>query len=85
MNRRPLTPAEVLNIRALWDANKHTARGIAAMYGCAAETIARIGRRETWAWLPEGEPSPPSAEEAAASLNRLMEELANKPDEGEKA
>ena len=71
MPKRPLTPAEVLTIRQLWDAGKHTARGIAQMYGCAAETVARIGRRETWIWLGSGT-APPSVEEASASLERVL-------------
>lgn len=76
MPKEPFTAAEVAQVRALWDSGKHTARSIAAMYGCAAETVARIGRRETWAWLPEGQGSAaPSSGEAAASLDRLLEEL----------
>ena len=77
MPREPFTAAEVVNIRQLWDSGKYTARGIAQLHGCAAETIARIGRRETWAWLPEGAAGPPSSEEAAASLDRLLDELKN--------
>lgn len=65
MPRTELTPAEVLRIRQLWDTGRYTARGIAQVYGCAAETVARIGRRETWAWLSEqGEAELSSADPA---------------------
>ena len=90
-DHRQLSPAEVLHIRRLWDdkaRNGATAASIARVYGCAAETVARIGRRETWAWLSEsddqraeGVPALPVVppDEAAASLDRLLEEMKNLP------
>jgi hypothetical protein len=75
--KRQLTPAEVLSIREKWDTGRFTARGIAQVYGCAAETVARIGRRETWAWLSETPVSP--GEDAAASLERVLAELKDLP------
>jgi hypothetical protein len=77
-DKRQLTPAEVLAIRAKWDTGRFTARGIAQVYGCAAETVARIGRRETWAWLSEEAATQPR-EDAAASLERVLAELKDLP------
>lgn len=77
------TPAEIQRIRALWDGGA-TARQLGQAYSRAAETMARIGRRETYTHVPEGEgvqaPLPstlvgPSEEDAAASLERLLGEL----------
>ena len=67
---------EILTIRQAWDAGA-TARELGQAYGRAAETMARIGRRETWAHIPEGgkravvQASP----EAEASLARLQAAL----------
>lgn len=94
MPKRPLTPAEVLAIRRMCDSGTYTARSIARLYGCAAETVARIGRRETWAWLSEAPAehsseedrrvaSLPQGEDASASLERLMKELDGAPSTGE--
>lgn len=75
-DRKQFTPAEVLHIRGLWDSGRFTAREIALMYGKAAETIARIGRRETYAWLPEGQGAAESPTEGASeSLERILNEL----------
>ena len=65
------SPEEVRRIRQLWDEGQ-TARSLARLYGRAAETMARIGRRETYAHVGEIEAPRAGAEE---SLRRLLEEL----------
>ena len=45
-----LTAADVLNIRSLF--GQLSQRKIAARFNVSPETIAKIRRGETWAWLP---------------------------------
>lgn len=87
-----LTEREVRLIRAAL-ARGAKPKALAELYGTGVETIRRIGRRETWAWVTdefrpeEAEATaelalPPKTEEteaaAAASLARLQE-LLKKP------
>lgn len=84
-----LSEAQVLGIREMLDKGEATARELAQVHGVSAETIRRIGRRETWGWLQEGMPPPsPLAEtplppataeseaKAQASFARLQDMLA---------
>ena len=47
------------------------------MRGLNAETVRRIGRRETWAWVAEAPSEPQMQEGAMASYRKL---LADNPD-----
>lgn len=57
------TPAEVRLIRAQWDSGEISVSGWARAKGCGAETVRRIGRRETYAQIADRPPSFPSADE----------------------
>lgn len=68
------TPAEIRLIRAKLAAREATPRELAALWGVGRETIARIGRRETYAWVSNEDPAVPDTQaEVAASLTKLQE------------
>lgn len=76
-----LTESDVRAIRA----SRESPRRLAEFYGLGVETIRRILRRESWAWLPE---EPADQESAAAgtskaSAERLLEILNQMPEKGE--
>ena len=48
-----LSPAQVHQIRALFDAAQECHRSIGARFGCTAANVRRIGTRQTWKHLPE--------------------------------
>lgn len=73
------SPEEVRAIRRAWESGQ-TARSIAQAYGCAAETVARIGRRETYVHVEDLVRE--KGTDAEASLARLLGELEGK-EEGE--
>lgn len=75
MSKPPsFTPEEIQAIRHRWD-HGATARELGIAYGRSAETMARIGRRETWLQVPEVGARKPMPEEADASLARLRAAL----------
>lgn len=75
-----LSESEVYTIRERWDQGVESARAIGTLFGLGAETIRRIGRRESWAWLPEQGTAPKGAEisqaaaESEARLKALLTE-----------
>jgi transposase len=81
-----LNEAEVRVIRRNLAAGS-SARLIAELYGLSIETIRRIGRRDTWAWVKDeaelDAPLPPASEEEKAkiaeSLARVQRRLAQDP------
>lgn len=82
------TAVEVLRIRKWIDTREKSPRAIAAVFACSLETVRRIGRRETYAHVPEAGKAPelgerheprgvalgdePSAGEVKASLARFL-------------
>lgn len=75
-----LTESDVRAIRASRESPRH----LAAFYGLGVETIRRILRRESWAWLPE-EPADQGSAAAETQLastqsaERLLEILGQMP------
>ena len=85
-----LSEAEVRSIRLRARTERASVRLLAQEYGVGAETIRRVLRWETWAWVSEEGPGATPQEHAAAeqaaakaSLERLHAALdaARKPDE----
>lgn len=73
-----LTLKEVRHIRMLLDTGQARAPEIARMYLMNTESVRRIGRRETWAWVPEVpelKSSDALTDAAAASLARVQASL----------
>lgn len=75
-----LTKEEVRHIRGMLDRKEATAAELAKSYRMSAESIRRIGRRETWAWVTE---TPQLSDEdlrveAQASQERLLSLLQDK-------
>lgn len=69
-----LTEAEVRHIRWLLDTKKSNAAEIARLRGLNAETVRRIGRRETWAWVADLPPEETMKQQSEASVNKLLED-----------
>ena len=81
MNRAPrasLTEAAVRSIRRRHTQGEASVKDLAREYGLGAETIRRILRWETWAWVGEAGPGAPAEawaprpEDLAASQARLL-------------
>lgn len=66
MGNAQLTEDEVRAIRRL--AHVHSAREIAKLYGLGAETIRRLLRGETWAWVKDTPLDMPLSEVSAPPL-----------------
>lgn len=80
MGNAQLTETQVRVIRRALDNNTSTVREQAEMYRLSAETVRRIGRRETWGWLPDEDirdlklqPDPVQDAKAAASLAKVLQ------------
>lgn len=74
-----LTRGDVVKVREL-SREGHSARAIAQAYGVGIETIRRVLRGDTWAWLIEGTGTPAALEqqqrvieESRTALERLLE------------
>lgn len=50
--KKKFSNQDIWLIRRLWDDGLINTIETAKFYGCGAETIRRIGRRETYGWLP---------------------------------
>lgn len=61
------------SVRRIRAASKEgmTAPDLAALFGLAAETVRRIVRRETWAWVEDRPPA--AADEILASQERMFQ------------
>lgn len=70
-----LTESDVRAIRA----SRESPRRLAEFYGLGVETIRRILRRESWAWLPEEPADQGSAAASTQSAERLLEILKQMP------
>lgn len=84
--KRAFLPAEILAIRAQWDAQTINVREWCQVHGCSAETIRRIGRRETYVHIGEGlaelptvAGEDPAPGDLAASLSRLQQAVNQAP------
>lgn len=79
------TPTEVRRIRAEHDAGTLDAKAWAASKVCSAETVRKVGRRETYNSVPDGEQLETagdlelSAEEVEASFKRLQQAVEAAP------
>lgn len=80
MGNAQLTETQVRVIRRALEENTQTVRELADMYRLSAETVRRIGRRETWGWLPDEDIrdltlqlDPVQDAKAAASLAKVLQ------------
>lgn len=81
---RPTVKFSIEDVRAIrraLEGKTASPQQLAQFYGCSTETIRRIARRETWAWLDAEAPRTEEelATAAAASLEKLNAMLATNP------
>lgn len=69
-----LTEEEVRHIRGLLDTKEASAADLARSYRVSAETIRRIGRRETWGWI-EGKVERLQSSEISTAAKESFEKL----------